>query len=104
MSRDSPSGLHTMTANRLRDGAVVFLAAGSVWTTDIDRAEVAADAASAQRLAAVGERDAAAQIVVGPYLIAVERRGRGLHPLVYRERIRAFGPSVAARHPERLSA
>ena len=92
------------TASRLRDGAVVFLAGRRSWSTDIDASLVAIDAASAERLLAAANQMAADQVVVGPYLIDVSLDGETIQPLVYRERIRAFGPSIAASAPARLNA
>src|SRR5215469_4893153 len=86
-----------MTANRLRDGAVVYLAADGRWSTAIADGDVARDAAAAERLTAAGHQAAADQVVVGPYLIAVAVKDHGVEPLGTRERIRALGPSVSER-------
>lgn len=85
-----------LTANRLGDGVVVFLAAAGGWTERIADAEVA-EKAGAEALAKRGE--ATAGEVIAPYLIDVELApgAGGPTPLRYRERIRAFGPSI---HPE----
>lgn len=83
------------TANRLRDGAVVYLTADDTWSTDFAGGAVAGDAATAERLMAVANKAAADRVVVGPYLIEVVVRGDRVEPLGTRERIRAFGPSVA---------
>jgi hypothetical protein len=86
-------------ANRLSDGVVVFLAAapGSArgeWKPLIDEASVAGDDARAAELLALGVASARASEVVEPYLIEVVRTSAGLQPTVYRERIRAAGPTV----------
>lgn len=86
-----------LTANRLIDGAVVFLAVGETWVTRLDDVQVAADKDDAAALEAIGARDVAAQIVVAPYLIDVAEENGHIAPTRYRERIRAFGPST---HPE----
>jgi hypothetical protein len=93
-----------VTANRLRDGAVVFLTATGDWSTNVDDGEVARDATVAARLQAVGDKAMTDRAVVAPYLIEVALRGQSIQPVSYRERIRAFGPSIASRAPERLSA
>jgi hypothetical protein len=93
-----------VTANRLRDGVVVFLTATGEWSTKVDDSEVAHDAASAARLQAVGDRAMTDRIVVAPYLIEVVAHGQVIQPVSYRERIRAFGPSVGTRAPDHLSA
>lgn len=86
-----------LTANRLIDGAVVFLAADGQWVTRLGGLRIAADEEAAAALEATGARDAAAQIVVAPYLIDVAEANGHVVPTRYRERIRAFGPST---HPE----
>jgi len=86
-----------VTANRLRDGAVVYLAADGNWSTDVSDGAVARDAATAERLMAAGNQAAADQVVVGPYLIAVAVKDNRVEPLGTRERIRALGPSVSER-------
>lgn len=83
-----------LTANRLSDGAVVFLAAGGRWTEHIAAASIA-EKAEAEALAKAGE--ARAGEVIAPYLIDVALEAEGPRPLRYRERIRAFGPSI---HPQ----
>ena len=94
-----------VTANRLRDGAVVFRRADGSWAIRVEEAAVAADDAAAQALLAAAERDATAALVVAPYLIEVAPGAEGPVPTFYRERIRAFGPSRAfhvdlpSRHP-----
>jgi Protein of unknown function (DUF2849) len=88
-----------LTANRLNDGAVVYLDRSGEWTRDLDRAAGAADEPAAGALLAAGERAVAQRLVVAPYLIEVETGKDGLRPLRYRERLRALGPSVAAGPP-----
>ena len=81
-----------VTANRLRDGAVVFLAAGGRWTRRVAEGHVAETEAHAAALLSAAE--AVPTEVVGPYLIEVAAHGGSWVPLRYRERIRAEGPSV----------
>ena len=92
-----------MTANRLRDGAVVYLAAADQWSTEIAEGVVARDPAAAERLTVAGNKAAADQVVVAPYLIAVTVKDNSVEALGTRERIRALGPSVSER-PERPAA
>ncbi len=93
-----------VTGNRLRDGAVIYLGNADGWTTEIDRSVVARDAEAAERLTAVAARAAADRIVVAPYLIEVAAEGGRIQPTSFRERIRAFGPSISERPSHRLSA
>jgi hypothetical protein len=53
-------------ANRLRDGAVVFLAPGEGWDTTIAAGTVIESAADAERLLAVAKRHEAECQVVDP--------------------------------------
>ncbi len=88
------AGAQSVTANRLRDGAVVALHDDGAWSTAIAGSAVAPDADAAARLMTLAARAVAAQLVVAPYLIEVAVENGVVAPLVYRERIRAFGPSI----------
>ncbi len=79
-----------VTANRLRDGIIVYFNSDGGWTADIHAATVASGT-EADALVAAAEQDAAANLVVGVYAIEIT----GDHqPLSARERIRAEGPSI----------
>lgn len=92
------NALKTVTANRLEDGIVVYLADTGEWIEQIQSARLADGKEEASALLADAERDAALCRVVSPYLIDVARGQDGLvRPATYRERIRAFGPSI---HPQ----
>lgn len=86
------------TANRLTDGIVVFLGYDGEWTRHIDEARLAEREDDIAELQTEAE---ASSEVVGVYLIEAdvglpEGRSRTVTPLSYKERIRAFGPSI---HP-----
>jgi Protein of unknown function (DUF2849) len=81
-------------ANRLNDGAVVFLAAGDGWVTQIDLGLVIADEAEGQRLFVTAKQHEAECIVIDPTLIDVIVEGGHARPVAIREAIRAFGPTV----------
>ena len=84
------------TANRLRDGAVVYLAPDGRWSERISEAETALDdAAAAELLQSATRIDA----VVGAYLMPVEPSVEGLRPSSTRERIRAGGGPEAPEFP-----
>lgn len=83
-----------VTANRLADGAVVYLDGSGGWTVAIDAAalldgddEIAAGLAS-------GAKAVAQQLIVEPYAIDVVKEGDTVRPLRLREAIRARGPST----------
>ena len=82
-----------VTANRLRDGLVVYLN-GAGWSERIDDAGVAGDDAAASRLLARAEGPGQAVRVVDPYLIEVTREEAVPRPVSRREAIRALGPTV----------
>lgn len=100
MQKDARGKARVLTANRLRDGLVVFLTApkgagAPEWVTAIAAAAVAEDDAAMAALEAAGKAAEAAQQVVGAYLIDVAVTGEGPVPLRKRERIRAAGgPTV----------
>lgn len=84
-----------LTANRLSDGVVIFLAADGRWVETVDDARVEADGTGHQALETAGRAAVADQHLVEPYLIDVTRRADGrIFPTRYRERVRAAGPSI----------
>ena len=86
------------TANRLRDGRVVWLAAAGAWAETLAEAAVFPpdQAAAGLALAQQGERS---QQVVGAYGTEVKVRGSIPVPVKFRERLRAQGPSIDAEPP-----
>ena len=86
--------LQVLTANRLSDGAVVYLGPAGKWSDRIADAQVAADQQAGERLLADGERAVADRIVVAPYLIDVTADRDAVVPVRFREAIRAEGPTV----------
>jgi hypothetical protein len=92
MSKSQPA-LQILTANRLADGAVVYLTAAGTWMTEIRQSVVAREEKAASALLARGQKDAEAAIVVGPYLIAALEDAAGPRAQSLREQIRAAGPS-----------
>ena len=86
--------LQVVTANRLRDGDVVYLARERRWTQWLDEASVAKTEEEAEALLKVGETAEKAREVVSVYLMKVEQVEGKLKPLSARERIRAKGPTT----------
>jgi hypothetical protein len=82
-----------ITANRLKDGLVVFQAAGG-WSYDIREAEVLDGKETVAAALQRAETDAARNIVVDPYPVAVTLTAAGIVPTRLRERIRADGPTT----------
>lgn len=85
-----------LTANRLDDGRVVFLTPTGDWSPDLNDACTVSDDDAAQELSAVGALAEAACTVIGPYLIEVIEDEGQLRATVFREAIRAAGPTVQA--------
>jgi len=81
-------------ANRLRDGAVVFLASSEGWELAIGAGTVIDNEADATRLMAVAKRHEGECKVIDPQLIEVEINDGKPRPTAIREAIRAFGPTV----------
>jgi sulfite reductase (NADPH) hemoprotein beta-component len=84
-----------VTANRLSDGAVVYLDAAGDWVEAIAAAGVATDEETAEALLAVASTEEQSLRVVGPYLMDVALDGDRPRPLGTREILRAQGPTVA---------
>jgi hypothetical protein len=89
-----PPEVCVLTANRLHDGIVVYLAADGRWVESIEGAVVVRSAEDARTLQAQGAGDVARNLVVEPYLAAVAETGGRLAPARMRERVRMDGPSV----------
>jgi len=83
-----------LTANRLGDGAVVFLNRTGEWSEWIDEAAVSLEPVSEAALERRGKEAESRNQVTGAYLFEVERRDGHVRALHIRERIRALGPSV----------
>ena len=87
------TGPVVVTANRVGDGAVVYRRADGGWTTDIDDAAVATDAARARQL--IAEAAADDLRAVGPYIAPVKLTSGGqVRPGNLRELIRLGGPTI----------
>lgn len=82
-----------VSASRLRDGRVVWLAADGRWVEPLRDAAVYLGEQVNAGLAA-GEADERRQLVVGAYAVEVVETPDGLVPLRMRERVRVDGPSV----------
>jgi hypothetical protein len=96
--------LQMITANRLTDGAVVFLASDDRWVERFEEGRLARDEVEAVTLQQAAEAAVARAHVVGPYLIEVNEQNGRLLPARYRERIRVDGPSVGGKIVERVEA
>ena len=86
-----------VTANRLREGDVVYLAAGGAWSEWISDSAVAETPDEETRLIQIAEQAVTDRLVVGPYAMDVAHDDGRIRPLGQREIIRAKGPTV---HPD----
>ncbi|WP_421780505.1 DUF2849 domain-containing protein [Kiloniella litopenaei] len=96
--------LQIMTANRLLGGGVVYLGENQEWTDHFTAAKAVEDNDGAEALLAEAEKAEANQLIVGPYLIKVERSDTGLQPLSVKEGIRAKGPTVEYGHGSKANS
>ena len=85
---------HVVTANRLEDGAVVYLAEGDAWSEWIDGGRLAASKEEGAALLEAAEKAVTQRKVVAPYLIDVVVEGETLRAVRFKEHIRANGPPV----------
>ena len=99
------TGPVVVTANRTRDGAVVYRHAEG-WTTNLGDAAIVTDAAGAQKLMAAASADDLGAI--GPYIAPVQVLSGQVRPGNLRERIRVAGPTIelpiAAKALEKVHA
>jgi hypothetical protein len=85
--------LQVLTANRLRDGEVVYWRGGA-WVGDLAGAEIFEEEAAAKSALEAAAHFVRGRVVVNPYLFAVTRDEAGVNPIEERERIRAAGPTI----------
>jgi hypothetical protein len=87
------SGPVVVTANRLADGAVVYLSADRAWTTELADAAVTTSAPVVQELLAAAKVDRLR--AVDPYVAPVKVAADGrVQPGNLRESIRSAGPTI----------
>jgi hypothetical protein len=80
---------NVVTANRLVDGIVVYLAPDGSWTEDITRARFALTEDETSALEAQANQAVKDRIVVAMYPMPVEIKDGAVDPLSVREKIRA---------------
>lgn len=84
--------MQIVTANRLRDGRVVFRDGAGRWVEALAAAAVF-DVAAAKAAVEASDADVAARLIVEPYAIDVVEGPDGITPKTMREKIRAGGPT-----------
>ena len=83
-----------MTANRLKDGEVVFLTRAGGWSEKIDEAALAFEPSVVAALEASASEAEQANVVTGQYLFNATRIDAKIRADHIRERIRSLGPTV----------
>ncbi len=86
-----------ITANRLRDGVVVFLGTDFSWVDQIGAARVFATPETSEAGLAATKKDEDDNLVLDVYAIEVAEKDGVITPTRLREAIRATGPTI---HPE----
>jgi hypothetical protein len=97
MAQHSAKGaqLQVITANRLRDGEVVYFSAPTTWVVDLKDASIADGADALEGLLAQANTAPCATDVLDIYPFEVAKDTSGaLAPASVRETIRAAGPTV----------
>jgi hypothetical protein len=95
MAKNLSGELHVASANRLGDGAVVYLDDAGRWTMHLDQAALARDERGGEIL--LERARAEAFSVIDPFLVAVSEDDHGrFEPLSLREKIRASGLTFEA--------
>lgn len=91
--------VQVVTANRLRDGAIVWLTPERRWSEEFTASLPLRDETEAEAALESTTADVKARLVVGPYLAEVNETPEGLKAASARERIRAGrGPTIVADH------
>lgn len=81
--------VQVVTANRLRDGVIVWLTPEFAWSEDFADSKPLRGETDAKAALEAAGIDVKARLVVGPYLAEVDETPDGLKPMSARERIRA---------------
>ena len=88
--------MKVITANRLRDGRVVFLSSKGAWVLPIAQAEVFGDKDALEEALASAQHSIADNRIVDPYDVDVRVENGIPVPLRLRERIRTHGPTTGS--------
>jgi hypothetical protein len=81
--------VQVVTANRLRDGVIVWLTPELAWSEDFAEGKPLRDETEAKAALEAAGLDVKARLVVGPYLAEFAETPEGLQATSARERIRA---------------
>jgi Protein of unknown function (DUF2849) len=84
-----------ITANRLKDGRVVFRTTSGGWSLDVADSAIEPNEAAANLVLANVNANANEQDVVEVYAVEMNLTGKTPRPAKLREAIRALGPTIA---------
>lgn len=90
-----------ISANLLKSGTCVWRRADGSWTTNLQEAHPAATEAERDAMLAAAAKEET--VVADPFALPAHQDGNRIDPLTARERIRANGPTVAYRRPDRAA-
>ena len=93
-----------MSANRLTDGLMVFLASSGEWVEDFHDAIVLQSKDDGDTAIATAASDEAANKIIAAELVKVDVTPKGPVPLHLRDQIRFGGPTFAREQSETSSA
>ncbi|WP_350333247.1 DUF2849 domain-containing protein [Coralliovum pocilloporae] len=85
--------MKVITANRLREGDVVWFGAGNVWVHSLEAAHLY-DPADVNDALTIAQKSIEEQLVVDVYDFDVQVEAGAVIPKRMREKIRAAGPTV----------
>jgi hypothetical protein len=86
--------LRVISANRLRDGTVVYLSAHGSWVTHFEEAALLTSEEACEAGQAQAHASLAANAIVDPLLVDVVEDAEGRRATTLRNAIRAAGPSI----------
>ncbi|MDB5569036.1 MAG: hypothetical protein JWN93_219 [Hyphomicrobiales bacterium] len=89
---------YAISANRLRDGIVVFLGAGGAWVEQLAQAAAYPEKEQAEAALEGARGDEKRNLVVEAFVFPVRQSPAGLVADHIRDAIRAAGPSVYRDH------
>ena len=81
-----------ISANRLKDGAVVYLTSSNCWSEQLEDARIVKES-ELDEMQQVGHEAESQNTIVGAYAVEIEKREK-VQPKKLRERIRYLGPTV----------
>ncbi|HEY1736487.1 MAG TPA: DUF2849 domain-containing protein [Methylovirgula sp.] len=89
--------LQVLSANRLRDGIIVYLSPSGDWRPQIGEAALFSSKEASEAALAKAHAAVAANLVIDPLIVDVTESPKGRTALSLRNSIRALGPTVKFR-------